>query len=103
MARQRPTVVIVPSEVVDFSSGSSSSIAYHNLSSRQAVAFRVMFTSPELLTAVPAEGMVPPGKHVEILLTPVDASESSRLPHRVIVRTLVVPSQQQRSAPSGQI
>ena len=36
---------------------------------------------------------MPPGKHVEIILTPVDASESSRLPHRVIVRTLVVPSQ----------
>ena len=102
MARLRPTVVIVPSEVVDFSSGPSS-IAYHNLSSRQAVAFRVMFTSPELLTAVPAEGMVPPGKHVEIILTPVDASESSRLPHRVIVRTLVVPSQQQRAAPNGQM
>ena len=92
MARQRPTVVLVPSEVVDFSSGSSS-IAYHNLSSRQAVAFRVLFTSPDLLTAMPAEGMVPPGKHVEIILTPVDSSESSHLPHRVIVRTLAVPSQ----------
>ena len=59
MARQRLTVVLVPSEVIDFSNGPSS-IAYHNLSSRQAVAFRVMFTSPDLLMAVPAEGMVPP-------------------------------------------
>ena len=93
MARQRLTVVLVPSEVIDFSNGPSS-IAYHNLSSRQAVAFRVMFTSPDLLMAVPAEGMVPPGKHVEIILTPVDLSQSSHLPHRVIVRTLAVPSKQ---------
>ena len=93
MARQRLTVVLVPSEVIDFSNGPSS-IAYHNLSSRQAVAFRVMFTSPDLLMAVPAEGMVPPGKHVEIILTPVDSSQSSHLPHRVIVRTLAVPSKQ---------
>jgi hypothetical protein len=106
MARQRLTVVLVPSEAIDFSSGPSS-IAYHNLSSRQAVAFRVMFTSPDLLTAAPAEGMVPPGKHVEIILTPMDSSESSRLPHRVIVRSLAVPSQQRaaETAPmqSGQL
>ena len=85
----QPDVVLVPSEVVEFASSGPSRLALHNIGV-QPVAFKVAFTSPNLLMVVPSEGMVPPGKHVEAVLTPVSTSEAANLPHRVIVRTVAV-------------
>ena len=78
-------VNVLPSDEVAFCSGPSR-IAIHNLG-ETPLAFQVRFTSSGLRSE-PAEGIVPPGKHIEATLTPV--AEAGVLPHRIVVRTRAV-------------
>ena len=85
----RPNLLVLPNDVVLFDRAGTSRLAIHNIS-ESTVAFRVLFTSPGLLDCQPAEGMVPPGKHIEAVLTMLKPNESNNLPHRIVVRTATV-------------
>lgn len=88
-ASGRPDTLVLPNDVVEFDDAGTSRLAIHNISG-STVAFRVLFTSPGLLDCQPAEGMVPPGKHIEAVLTTLKPNEPNSLPHRIVVRTATV-------------
>lgn len=85
----KPNILVLPNDVVEFSTAGTGLVQLHNIS-EEPVAFRVLFTSPGMLDCQPAEGMVPPGKHIEAVLTTLKPKAPNNLPHRIVVRTATV-------------
>lgn len=85
---EEPSVVllVLPDDVVSFDADGVGFITLHNLSPASFLGFRVSATDTEV-EAAPADGVLPPGKQVQVRLRLTAAGS----PERVIVRYALLP------------
>ena len=85
---EEPAVVLlcVPDDAVAFDGAGAGSLALTNLSRASCVCFRVQATDTQL-EAAPSDGVLPPGKQVQVRLRLTAAGA----PERVIVRYALLP------------